>query len=467
MPLFELDPTSLAAASHTRAGKESLGGTVLLSNARWFTRVRWIAVVGFLCTASVFQFFPDFGTRIVVARPGPQFWILAGYLACANLVLLFFAGRLDEQSGLRSVKAHMWSQIAVDLLAVTYLVHTVGSVETFISFTFLFHIALSCVFFAPRESLLVVVAAAGLYLISVGLELVRVWPNPGIFGGVTSVVRINPTLALLFALSAVFVWLVIWYFISTLSQTVRSRDAELRRMNNALSAANKEKNRIMLVTTHDLKAPFSGIESNAKILRDDYWTALSEPVREIVERIEMRAKTLRERINAILLLGELRSNGATDRSARERVDLGDLMRAVLEDVSDRAAEREVVLDVQVPRVVVLGTARQFLILFTNIVANAISYSHVGGTVQVRAEVEGNFVLVTVTDRGIGIRQDALAHIFEEYYRTREGARFNRSSTGLGLAIVKEIAEMLELRIRVASEEDKGTVFTVIIPALVA
>ncbi len=467
MPVFELDLTSFAAASHLRTGRESLGGTVLLSNARWFTRVRWIAVVVFLCTAAIFQFFPDFGRKIAVAPPGPQFWILAGYLACANLVLLFFAGRLGEQSGLRSVKAHMWGQIAVDLLAVTYLVHTVGSVETFIPFTFLFHIALSCVFFAPRESLLVVVAAAGLYLISVVLELARVWPNPGIFSGATSLVRNNPTLALLFALSAVFVWLVIWYFISTLSQTVRSRDAELRRMNDALSAANQEKNRIMLVTAHDLKAPFSGIESNAKILRDDYWTALSEPVREIVERIEMRAKTLRERINAILLLGELRSNGAPGKKAREPVELGDVMRTVLEDVRERAAEREVVLDVQVPRIVALGTGRQFLILFTNIVVNAISYSHVGGTVLVRAHIEGTFVLVTVTDHGIGIRQDALPHIFEEYYRTREGARFNKFSTGLGLAIVKEIAEMLELRIRVASEEGKGTVFTVIIPAFVA
>jgi signal transduction histidine kinase len=69
----------------------------------------------------------------------------------------------------------------------------------------------------------------------------------------------------------------------------------------------------------------------------------------------------------------------------------------------------------------------------------------------------------VQDRGIGIKEEALPHIFEEYYRTKEAARFNRHSTGLGLSIVKEIAQNLDLRIRVESEAGEGTIFRVYLP----
>jgi signal transduction histidine kinase len=86
-------------------------------------------------------------------------------------------------------------------------------------------------------------------------------------------------------------------------------------------------------------------------------------------------------------------------------------------------------------------------------------------VEISAREEKDEVRVLVTDHGIGIRDEALPHIFDEFYRTKEGARFNRMSTGLGLAIVKEIARHFGLRITVSSEQEKGTTFEVAIPKL--
>ena len=73
------------------------------------------------------------------------------------------------------------------------------------------------------------------------------------------------------------------------------------------------------------------------------------------------------------------------------------------------------------------------------------------------------VSIKVIDHGIGIRDDALPHIFDEYYRTKEGAKFNKTSTGLGLSMVKEIANKYGINIIVTSEIDKGTTFEVIFP----
>jgi signal transduction histidine kinase len=72
--------------------------------------------------------------------------------------------------------------------------------------------------------------------------------------------------------------------------------------------------------------------------------------------------------------------------------------------------------------------------------------------------------VEVEDDGIGIAEQKLPHVFEEYYRTDEAVRHYKESTGLGLAIVRQVAERHGVRLRVASTPGQGTRFTVWFPA---
>ncbi len=136
------------------------------------------------------------------------------------------------------------------------------------------------------------------------------------------------------------------------------------------------------------------------------------------------------------------------------------MDAVIEDLNEKAKDRKITLKVNIPSVLVQGNIEPLGILFSNLVANAIFYSHEGGTVNVSARQTGNRVFVSVADQGIGIREDAIPHIFDEYYRTKEASKFNKMSTGLGLSMVKEIARNLGLGVRVSSEQGRGTTFDV-------
>ena len=218
----------------------------------------------------------------------------------------------------------------------------------------------------------------------------------------------------------------------------------------------------MLRTTHGLKAPFSGIESNIQVLRFQYWDEIPESVRTIINRIEVRAQTLSERIKQVLVLGDLKSQPTReDRSVP--VDLQSVIHAVVEDLAEKTKDRRIALDVRISPATVLGNMEELIILFSNLVANAIFYSHEGGRVEVSARQDADDVHVSVSDHGIGIRDEALPHIFDEYFRTEEAARFNKLSTGLGLAIVKETVRNLGLRIKVASELGKGTTFEVRVP----
>jgi signal transduction histidine kinase len=143
--------------------------------------------------------------------------------------------------------------------------------------------------------------------------------------------------------------------------------------------------------------------------------------------------------------------------------LREFLEAVAEPLTEAAAKRRVRVAISSP-ILVFTTGRHRLeVLVSNILANAISYSHEGGAVEVVGAEEPEAVVIRVSDHGIGISAEALPHIFEEYYRTPEAAAFNKASTGLGLAIVKEAAQQVGARIAVTSERGQGTTFTIRVP----
>lgn len=462
MSTYELIPSAQIPGKPEAPGSYGLQRAILVDNAQWFIRVRW-AVIGVLVASGfIGRLLQGTLLHLGVVPPITWPWVLAGILTIANVAFALLTRRLSDSSPARAVESDVWLQIVVDLAIVTTLVHIAGSTGTFAAFTYLFHIVLACIFLRRAQSLVVLALAATLYGSCVALEI------SGVLAPSCILTRPAPSeddafLATVSAASAIAIWLVVWYLVSRLSAAVQKRDRQLSLANEQLLAAHEAKNQQMLRTAHDLKAPFSGIESNIQVLRASHWSEVPESVQEIVERIEVRAMTLSERINDILILGDLRSK-ATQEVQVVPVDLQSALHQVIEDLGEKAREREVAINVNVPTIAVPGEPRQIAVLFSNLIANAILYSYTGGTVDVTAAEDGERIVVRVADHGIGISDASLPRIFEEYYRSKEAARFNKLSTGLGLAIVRQVAQNMGYRIRVSSEEGKGSTFEVSIPA---
>ncbi|KKK67800.1 hypothetical protein LCGC14_2950450, partial [marine sediment metagenome] len=375
---------------------------------------RWIVVFVFTILGLTGTLMPGRWKNAGLVPPTRWPWVLAGTLIMANIFFYIFTRRLNEDSPNRAVEANIWLQIIVDLIVVTVMVHMIGSTITFIAFTYLFHIALACIFFPQKYSLLVTLLAAFLYIFTVVLEILEVLPAAGVLTETTRLYKQGPHMVMIIAGSAVFVWLVVWYFISSLSTAVRKRDQQLATANAQLIKADEEKTQKMLITTHELKAPFAGIESNIQVLKYQFWNEIPESVKELINRIDVRAQTLRERITQILVLGDLKTR-PTGEKLSEPVDLKSVMDTVIENINEKAMERNVILDVNVPSTSALGNKEDLRILFSNLVTNAIVYSNEGGRVKISTKQVEDEVLLSVSDYGIGIRDDALPHIFEEYY----------------------------------------------------
>ena len=153
---------------------------------------------------------------------------------------------------------------------------------------------------------------------------------------------------------------------------------------------------------------------------------------------------------------------SADRNARRsaELDLADVLRWCVAQLRPVAEEREIALTADLEPACGVVVEDHMKMLFSNVLSNAVTYSHRGGRIEVRcAQSNGNYPVVTVLDHGIGISPESLPRIFEAYYRAEEAARHRKESTGLGLAIVRQIAETYGIGVHVDSAPGRGTRFT--------
>ncbi len=462
LAVFEL-PAAPAPAPPPQEGPgqgaaRSLPEPMLLSNLVWFCWLRWV-VVTILVAFGLLSLCPGMvvplGLRSVILWP----FAIAALLGAVNLV--FHTRLLIGSFTPQRTDVNLWSQIVLDLVILTAVVHYSGSLETYVAFAYLFHIVLACIFFSPPRSLAVTLLACFLYTACVVAETVGLLPAASIYAddALRAQIMASPGTLALDVLSAVGIWLVVWYLASALSALVRERDHQLAVTNSQLAAAQQERTRHMLRTTHELKSPFAAIHANTQLLLGGHCGELPEAAVKVATRISSRCRRLATEIQEMLQLANLQS-GSGQVPHWETVNLGQIVDAAVAQQRPLAEERAVTLISRVEPAPIYGVADHLHMMLSNLLSNAVNYSSEGGRVEVECRpAVGGGAVVSIRDHGIGIKPQKLPHIFEEFYRTDEAVRHNRESTGLGLAIVQQVAHLHGIRVRVESAPGVGTTFT--------
>lgn len=212
--------------------------------------------------------------------------------------------------------------------------------------------------------------------------------------------------------------------------------------------------------SHELRTPIASLKALGETLRDG---AIEQPsvAREFLDKINLEVDRLAQMVQEMGELSRIESGVAplqkTPADVAEVVD-----RAVgrLEAQADRAGLKlETRIASDLPRVPA-DQARMEQVL-VNLIHNAIKFTPSGGRITVSAKAEGDKLVVSVSDTGIGISEDDLPRVFERFYkadRARAGG-----GTGLGLAIAKHVVEAHGGRIWVESIEGKGSTFSFTLP----
>ena len=148
------------------------------------------------------------------------------------------------------------------------------------------------------------------------------------------------------------------------------------------------------------------------------------------------------------------------------LDIGKLAVESVENHQHAAAEAGKTLSTDVPASLpkALGDERWLHLVLDNLVSNAIKFTQPGGRVRVVARDKGEFVMVSVSDDGIGIPPEDREKVFERFYRAGNRAEVNAPGTGLGLAIAREVVDKHGGKIWLESELGKGTTFHFVVPA---
>ncbi len=427
-------------------------------NAVIFSRCRWGIAGGLAIVALVSLLWPELFLFFGISVPDFLVLVLAALLLLANIPLAFFAGRLRKDSSEAAVEMNFWAQIALDLLAITFLVYIAGSRTSFAPFLYLVHIVLACVFFPKKTSFLIWLLSAILYAFVVALETAGIIQPQTMWVCITDLPVYDRTASLVHGASAPALWFAIWALVCMLTHAVREKDESLQAANDRLVQADKEKNSRVVRTVNDIKGAFSGIKASVDLLAIQHRENLPEEAGMHVALVHEKAEALENRLQEILMAGDVKEgeDGAS-------CSLNEVFDTVTSNVMGRAWSRGVKVHVDLPQATVTAQAHQLAALFSSLIANGIAYSESGGEVHVSASMEDGRCRVTVSDKGAGIEESDLAYIFDDYFRGEQAKLMNPAGLGLGLGVVKDLCETLGLKIVVKSTPGQGSTFAVSLP----
>lgn len=239
---------------------------------------------------------------------------------------------------------------------------------------------------------------------------------------------------------------------------------ELQSANEKLKQVDEMKSRFISTIAHEVRTPLNAIIGLIQVLGRDKREPLTPRQRETVERLEKSATMLVTLVNDLLDLSRLQAGRMQIKvqpfSAAELID------SICNGLNQTATSKGVALSYEVsPDLPEINSdPTKVAQVITNLTSNAIKFTPSGGTVTIKSMREaGQMWHVEVTDTGIGMEDEQVPLIFEEFRQVNIASPHHSGGTGLGLPITKRLVELLGGRIKVISAPGLGSTFTVIWP----
>jgi signal transduction histidine kinase len=474
--------------------------TALIGRLGWLIRLRWLAVVGFAVYIEV--------ARRLLPVPfalGPLFGALVALALCNavyhHLLLLWFLQdsghwgrgrvgvftrfllpreirRAEAEQVVARATVFAAVQIIIDLVLLTVVLHVSGGIENPFQYFFIFHVIIASLLLSRRATF--ATATLGFFLVgamSAG-EFLGIIPHIG-FGGAWSEGAYKVSALVGGQLSVLGITLYLAAYLgSTVAIHLRKHEREVMVLTDNLAREAEElevalgrtreleesKSRYMRRVAHELRGRLGMIHTALGAVARGFAGRLPPAAQDLVDRSAVRAGELAEMTSDLLALSRAREMEPVSLAAL--VDLRAVVNEVVDELSSQARESAVTVDVQeAPEpAIVRGDPEGLGQLVRNLVANAVRYTLRGGRVVIRVTSGSGEVCFEVSDTGIGIPEDALSHIWDEFYRAKNAREHARDGTGLGMAIVKAVAERHGGLVTLASEVGKGTIAKVVFPA---
>lgn len=247
---------------------------------------------------------------------------------------------------------------------------------------------------------------------------------------------------------------------------IKRTEKELTEAKDRAEEMNRLKSSFLANMSHELRTPMIGVLGYSEIIYDG---GFNEEVTEYGKLIHKSGKRLLDTLNLILDMSRLEA-GKLD-IKKETVDLVKITSEAVENFAGIAERNGLYINFEPEYhyLKIISDERLLNSIVNNLINNAVKYTHTGGvTVQISAiektEPGKKMIRISVEDTGIGIAPENHEMIFDEFRQVSEGTDRGYEGTGLGLSITRKFVEKLGGAISLKSEQGRGSVFHVFLPA---
>lgn len=242
-----------------------------------------------------------------------------------------------------------------------------------------------------------------------------------------------------------------------------TKNLYLKRMTRKMKSEGKQiRFQFLSVLSHELKSPINAIEGYLRIMKDKQVGDSIEDYMEMIDRSIERIKGMRNLILDLLDLTRIES-GKKIRDLRN-IDIVDITKQVMDTVEPLAIQKNVKITlVSDEEVNYKADKGEIEIVLNNLLSNAVKYNVNGGAVFIDILNHDDHIEISVKDTGIGMTQEDMEKLFQDFVRIKNSKTKHVSGSGLGLSIAKKMVDLYEGDITVDSKPDEGSKFTVKLP----
>lgn len=234
-------------------------------------------------------------------------------------------------------------------------------------------------------------------------------------------------------------------------------ERRLRERNEALEEADRLKTEFLANVSYELRTPLTSIIGFAEVLEGNHFGKLNRQQIEYVHGIYDSSMNLMSIINDILDLASIEA-GYMVLDKRD-IDVFRVIASVVKLLRERCRDSELSLSIECAKDVgkIHADERRIKQVLFNIIGNSIKFTDKGGSIVVGAKVSSkNNIVIWVEDTGIGIPKDDRKKVFDRFFKSKASLSMKKSGTGLGLSVVKNIVKLHGGKIKLESEQGKGT-----------
>jgi PAS domain S-box-containing protein len=225
----------------------------------------------------------------------------------------------------------------------------------------------------------------------------------------------------------------------------------------------KARAEFVTLVSHQLRTPLSTMRWSFEILRERL-THFSDAEQRLINQSYAAMLNMTQTINTMLTIAHIDTMKIVIN--RSNISLAGMLKSLVREFSIDAKYKHVQLTFKSFDDCRMKSDSNILReIFSNLLSNAIQYTPNGGRIGVSIKKEGQQAVVTVTDNGIGIPENAMESIFERLYRAKNAKKIRPSGSGLGLYVVRLLTILLGGTVSATSQEGKGTMFIIHLPLL--